>query len=83
MENGSKLPAQVGMILSVAGVYALLVSPLYLYGCWGIFNLNVFEYIGLGDLLTHGGAVHRRPDQRLDRTTRRWGSIRRIWTAGG
>jgi hypothetical protein len=26
---------------------------MYLYGYWNSFNLDVFEYIGLGDLITH------------------------------
>jgi hypothetical protein len=53
MENGSKLWPHIGVLLSLAGVYVAVLSALYLYGYWGAFNLNVFEYLTLTDLLTH------------------------------
>jgi ABC-type dipeptide/oligopeptide/nickel transport system permease component len=62
MENESKLPDNIGLstilsygptILSFAGAYILVVSALYLHSYWNSFKLDVFEYIGLGDLIIH------------------------------
>jgi hypothetical protein len=40
-------------ILWAASAYALLVTGLYLFGYWGRFGLNVLEYIGIGDMVSH------------------------------
>lgn len=39
--------------LWIAGAYALVVTGLYLWGYWGRFGLNVLEYIGIGDIVSH------------------------------
>lgn len=31
--------------------YAFTVSTLYLFGYWGQFNINIFEYISLSDVI--------------------------------
>ena len=40
-------------ILWAATAYALLVTGVYLWGYWGRFGLNVLEYIGIGDMVSH------------------------------
>ncbi len=40
-------------ILWIASAYALVVTALYLFGYWGRFVLNVLEYIGIGDIVSH------------------------------
>lgn len=40
-------------VLWIAGAYALVVTALYLFGYWGRFGLNVLEYIGIGDIVSH------------------------------
>jgi hypothetical protein len=39
--------------LWVASAYTLLVTSLYLFGYWGRFGLNVLEFIGIGDIVSH------------------------------
>lgn len=39
--------------LWIAGAYTLLVTSLYLFGYWGRFGLNVLEFIGIGDIVSH------------------------------
>ncbi len=40
-------------ILWIAGAYTLVITGLYLFGYWGRFGLNVLEYIGVGDIVSH------------------------------
>ena len=39
--------------LWIAGAYTLVVTSLYLFGYWGRFGLNVLEFIGIGDIVSH------------------------------
>lgn len=34
-------------------IYSLLISILYIFGYWSIFNLNIFEYIALSDIVKY------------------------------
>ena len=36
--------------LAIAFAYGVSVSALYLFGFWGVFRINVLEFIGLADL---------------------------------
>jgi len=35
------------------GIYALVLSALYLLGYWGTFQFNILEFIGFGDVLSY------------------------------
>ncbi len=37
--------------LAILAPYSLLVSALYLFGFWGVFDINILEYIALADLV--------------------------------
>ncbi len=37
-------------IIAVVVPYFIGVSALYLFGYWGAFNVNIFEYVGLSDI---------------------------------
>ncbi len=45
------MDTSLNTILTTAGVYAVAVSFLYLYGYWSPFGLNFLEFIGPSDLL--------------------------------
>jgi hypothetical protein len=49
----STIAAFVGAIIPFAGAYAVLVSAMYLYGYWSTFDFAVFDYLTLGDFITH------------------------------
>jgi hypothetical protein len=40
-------------VLYYASLYAFIPTALYLFGYWGTFNLNIFDFLGPTDLLTH------------------------------
>lgn len=44
---------KLSRILWIAGAYTLVVTGLYLFGYWGRLGLNVLEYIGIGDIVSH------------------------------
>jgi hypothetical protein len=39
--------------LWIAGAYTLVITSLYLFGYCGRFGLNVLEFIGIGDIVSH------------------------------
>jgi hypothetical protein len=45
--------AFAGAITPFAVAYAVLVSAMYLLGYWNKFEFNIFDYLSLGDLITH------------------------------
>jgi hypothetical protein len=42
-----------GRSVWILSAYTLVVTGLYLFGYWGRFGLNVLEYIGVGDIVSH------------------------------
>lgn len=45
--------ANITLVTTVVSAYAIFLAALYLYSYWNSFKLNVFEYLSLGDLVTH------------------------------
>jgi hypothetical protein len=45
--NESNEKQRIGLALS----FGTVVGALYLFGYWGSFNINILEFIGIGDLL--------------------------------
>lgn len=37
----------------VTTIYSLFISVLYIFGYWSIFNLNIFEYIAISDVIKY------------------------------
>lgn len=51
----SQLIQNIGIssIITISSAYVILVSAFYLYSYWNSFELNVFEYLSIGDLITY------------------------------
>lgn len=46
----SAMHFELKQILAVVATYFVGVSACYLFGYWGAFNVNIFEYVGLSDI---------------------------------
>jgi hypothetical protein len=51
MRVESEVPAQAGKVIYFTSVYLLITGALYEIGYWSRFSINIFEYIGLTDVV--------------------------------
>lgn len=52
-ESKNKTIDQIKNYAYILSIYSLLISILYIFGYWSIFNLNIFEYIALSDIVKY------------------------------